>query len=60
MSWLRGANVVVDWHNYTWSMLTDRWKMDENSLALNKAEEVSDQFPNCFKILSNKEGRRVG
>ena len=38
VSHLRCARFVIDWHNYTWSMLADRWSLSEKELELDRVE----------------------
>ncbi|GMR42052.1 hypothetical protein PMAYCL1PPCAC_12247 [Pristionchus mayeri] len=51
VSFLRSARFVIDWHNYTWSMLGERWKMGVEELGL-KVDEGSGEV--------RKEGRARG
>ncbi|GMS89166.1 hypothetical protein PENTCL1PPCAC_11341 [Pristionchus entomophagus] len=50
---IRDARFVIDWHNYTWSMLGERWKMREEELGLRMEED-------SVEVIVEKDRRRIG
>uniref|UniRef100_A0A1I7ZC46 Glyco_trans_4-like_N domain-containing protein n=1 Tax=Steinernema glaseri TaxID=37863 RepID=A0A1I7ZC46_9BILA len=46
VSWLvcklKGASFVIDWHNYTWSILRNNYRIPTESLVLPRKDEVVD------------------
>lgn len=53
VSVIRDARFVIDWHNYTWSMLGERWKMTENELGL-------EMYMDSMEVKKEKTFRRIG
>ncbi|KAF8359393.1 algn-1, partial [Pristionchus pacificus] len=52
ISRVRNARFVIDWHNYTWSMLGERWRIREEELGLVMNEDSNE-------VKKEKEERRV-
>ncbi|GMT18120.1 hypothetical protein PFISCL1PPCAC_9417, partial [Pristionchus fissidentatus] len=50
---LRDARFVVDWHNYTWSMLAERWAIGEEQMG-------AEMWEDSDAVRAEKRRKRVG